>query len=501
MASFTGKIPTPTDGFTLKVVYETGLDSSQDKVLVDTIGYVKRNNSAYYPSSSYATAKMTIDGSTKTLDGNVSYNLNTSDYDKIISYSKNVYLTDTGKEDGEKVSSRKFTIKLYFDGNRSEYYPKGSISKSITVTRDKYTVTYNANGGTGVPDNQTKYHGMSLTLKSTKPTRDGYTFVGWNTSSTATTSKYAAGATYSGNADATLYAIWKKSVTLTYDLNDGSGKTNIEKVTIYNSTTSASFTLPSEPLSRDGYEFLGWGTKSTSTTSSYSGGSKISLSSDTTLYGIWRKTVVLAYNTNKEDNNFIDFQEGYIYNTDTSCKFNILSTIPEYEGYSFLGWNTSSTDTTAKYSSGGTISISNDAILYAVWEACDYTVTLNANGGECSANALGLQYNSDKNSNISAYKPKYTGYEFLGWYSSPDGGTEVYDADGKCTNEGTYWRNDLCVCNGSYTVYAHWKLLNVAYIIKDNEPKLCYTYYKKDGKWHKAIMYQKINNDYKQSVI
>ena len=71
-----------------------------------------------------------------------------------------------------------------------------------------YTVSYNANGGSGAPANQTKTWGTNLTLSSVIPTRTGYAFKGWATSSGSTTVKYAAGATYTANAALSLYAVW-----------------------------------------------------------------------------------------------------------------------------------------------------------------------------------------------------------------------------------------------------------------------------------------------------
>ena len=86
----------------------------------------------------------------------------------------------------------------------------GSASKNVTVPAlTSYAVTYNANGGSGAPASQTKYYGVTLTLSSTKPTRTNYTFLGWSTSSTATTATYAAGASYTDNAALELYAVWK----------------------------------------------------------------------------------------------------------------------------------------------------------------------------------------------------------------------------------------------------------------------------------------------------
>ena len=82
---------------------------------------------------------------------------------------------------------------------------------TMTLVAPTYTITYNANGGSGAPSNGTKKYNVNYTISSTKPTRTGYTFLGWATSSTATSanSNYDPGDTYSTNAALTLYAVWK----------------------------------------------------------------------------------------------------------------------------------------------------------------------------------------------------------------------------------------------------------------------------------------------------
>lgn len=71
-----------------------------------------------------------------------------------------------------------------------------------------YKVTYNANGGSGAPGQQTKTYGKTLTLSSTKPTRTNYNFKGWATSAKGSVA-YAAGGSYTANAAITLYAVWE----------------------------------------------------------------------------------------------------------------------------------------------------------------------------------------------------------------------------------------------------------------------------------------------------
>ena len=80
------------------------------------------------------------------------------------------------------------------------------IWELIPVT---HTVSYDANGGSGAPSSQTKVYGSNLTISSTIPTRDGYSFLGWSTSSEATSVDYKPGDSYSSDDNITLYAVWE----------------------------------------------------------------------------------------------------------------------------------------------------------------------------------------------------------------------------------------------------------------------------------------------------
>lgn len=86
--------------------------------------------------------------------------------------------------------------------------PGGTITFTANWSAMTYTISYNANGGSGAPGNQTKTYGVNLTLSSTKPTRSGYNFKGWATSATGNV-QYASGGTYTNNAAVTLYAVWE----------------------------------------------------------------------------------------------------------------------------------------------------------------------------------------------------------------------------------------------------------------------------------------------------
>ena len=81
---------------------------------------------------------------------------------------------------------------------------------SVSAT---YTLTYNANGGTNAPASQTGVStsgSYTFTVSSSIPTRVGYTFLGWSTSSTATSASNLPGSSYTATStSATLYAVWK----------------------------------------------------------------------------------------------------------------------------------------------------------------------------------------------------------------------------------------------------------------------------------------------------
>lgn len=163
-----------------------------------------------------------------------------------------------------------------------------TFSASYTIPAlPSYSVTYNANSGSGAPSNQTKWYGKALTLSGTKPTRTGYAFQGWATSASSQTVSYAAGSTYTGNAGLSLYAVWKANTyTVTYNANGGTGApANQTK------TYGVNLTLSNTKPTRKNYNFLGWGASASSKTASFASGSVYSANAPITLYAVWE----LAY--------------------------------------------------------------------------------------------------------------------------------------------------------------------------------------------------------------
>lgn len=150
-----------------------------------------------------------------------------------------------------------------------------------------YTVSYVANGGTGAPSAQVKYYGINLSLSTIKPTRTGYSFLGWATITTATSAEYASGSSFTANANTNLYAVWKANTyAVTFNANGGTGApANQTK------TYGVALTLSSVEPTRVNYNFIGWGTSSTSTSASYLPGASYTSNTAITLYAVWE----LAY--------------------------------------------------------------------------------------------------------------------------------------------------------------------------------------------------------------
>ena len=178
---------------------------------------------------------------------------------------------------------------------RTDYIPFGisvpaSGTMALTSHTRQWTVSYNANGGTGAPSAQTKTYGTTLTLSATTPTRASassgsytvtynanggsvspasataaitstYTFSTWNTAANGSGTNYNPSGSYTANAAATLYAQWTST------------------------TSTAAVTLPTP--TRSGYTFSGWYTASSGGTRRGGGGDSFTPSANVTLYAQW----------------------------------------------------------------------------------------------------------------------------------------------------------------------------------------------------------------------
>ncbi len=297
---------------------------------------------------------------------NISYNANggsgapssqTKYYDKLLSLSSLKPIRTGYTFKGWSTSSTA-TKASYQSGDN--YISNSNVTLYAVWEKIQYNISYNANGGSGAPSPQSKYHGSTLTLRSAKPTRTGYIFKGWSTSSTATKASYQPGDNYTSNSNVTLYAVWEKiQYNISYDANGGSGAPS-DQSKYYDST----ITLRSGKPTRKGYLFKGWSTRSTALSADYQPGDRYSSNSNLTLYAVWEQIKYYVY-YNANGGSGAPFEQWKYYDSTLVLR----SGTPIRVGYTFKGWSTSSTATSASYMPGGTYTANRDMTLYAVWKA------------------------------------------------------------------------------------------------------------------------------------
>ncbi len=332
-----------------------------------------------------------------------------------------------------------------------------------------YTITYNANGGSGAPSSQIKTYGTALTLTSSKPTTAksytitynansgtvspasksvSCTFNKWNTKSDGSGTSYNSGGNYTANAAATLYAQWTNP-------------------------TAGALVTPT----RTGYTFGGWYTSATGGTQVTS---STTISKDTTIYAHWTIiTYTISYNANGGTGAPSDQIKTY-------GKALTLSDVkPTRTGYTFKCWNTISDGTGTNYYPSGSYGTNHDMKFYAIWEIITYSITYNLNGGT-NPNEIVTTYTVESDT-ITLPLPTRIGYAFQGWYISSDlSGNSVENIPKGSTENKVY--------------YAKWEPLNVIYYKINGVWKLCNTHIKVDDVWKPAIGYKKINGVWKRSI-
>ena len=248
------------------------------------------------------------------------------------------------------------------------YFPSGDVSDTVYYYENTYAIAYNANGGSGAPANQVKAHFTPLKLSTQKPRRTGYTFLGWSTSSTATTAMYSPGDTYTNNGRVTLYAVWSaKTYSVNYNANGGSGAPVSQ--TKYH---GLKLMIPSVEPTRSGYTFLGWDTSPTATSATYQPGDWYYTNANRTFYAVWRKNGPATYTISYDANGGSGAPGSQTKTEDVALTLSSVS--PYRAGYTFKGWATNKFMPGAQYQPGGKYTANASVTLYALWE-CAHTST------------------------------------------------------------------------------------------------------------------------------
>lgn len=152
------------------------------------------------------------------------------------------------------------------EGGSAEYQPGETIAVAYDTTVTLYavwtalyfTLSYDANNGTGAPNSETLQAGTAATLSTTVPSRAGYKFLGWGGTASDSSPSYQAGGSISIVQDTTLYALWTKTVTLSYDAQGGTGAPSDDTGSTSTTTATEYATIVGDAPTRSGYVFIGW---------------------------------------------------------------------------------------------------------------------------------------------------------------------------------------------------------------------------------------------------
>ena len=296
-------------------------------------------------------------------------------------------------------------------GNK-EYWAKWEINQ--------YTITFDTAGGSAIAP-ITQDYGTAITAPA-DPTREGYTFTGWDTAIPATMPAH----------NMTITAQWTvNQYTITYDLDGGTAEGNPDTYTV----ETDAFTLKNP--TRPGYTFTGW--------------------SGTGLTGEDNLTVTIpkgstgnrSYTAHWSLNTYsitYDLNGGTASGNPTSYTVEsatITLNQPTKTGYTFTGW--SGTDLTGEDNLTVTIPAGStgDRSYTAHWSLNTYSITYDLDGGTVSGNP---DFYTVESAAITLNQPTRIGYTFTGW-----SGTNLTGEDNLTVTIPTG-----SIGNRSYT--AHWSL-------------------------------------------
>lgn len=323
---------------------------------------------------------------------------------------------------------------------------------------NQQVLKYYGNGATGGSTAQQEGRtGDVIDTRANGFTRDGYTFVEWNTKPDGTGDHYGKGT--NGIAKWTmlpagndLYAIWQANPA-NIQYRDDWGATGSTPDTT--GVTGQNVTIAQNGFTRPGYTFTGWA-RDRRTNPSIQPGSRYTLTpGTTTLWAQWKADPAhLIYNSNSGSTSQTRRTDGVVDQTLT-----VIANPFTRPGYTFTGWNTQADGRGRAYTAGNGFRLvadpksnpANTSVLYAQWRINRVTLKFNPNGGTGGYPDITVDAFTTVTIPADAKEPKVQrpGFRFTGWAMKPTPGNgDTILTPGK----GTVSMPD----RGSITVYAQW---------------------------------------------
>lgn len=323
------------------------------------------------------------------------------------------------------------------------------------------TLAYHGNGATGGNTAaQSGKTGDELTTNANGFTRDGYTFVRWDTAKDGSGTAYGEGkngvSQYTMKpAGNDLYAIWKANPASIVYRNGYPNTTGSTPDTTGN--TGDTVTVSQNGFDRPGYTFTGWSTSKRGDPSLQPGDKHTLEPGTTTVWAQWKANPAhLVYNSNigtvGSETKTVD---GVV---DQTVK--TLGNPFDRPGYTFSGWNTQADGKGKAYATGADYVLTandkstpkNTSVLYAQWTINKVTLKFDPNGGVGGYPSINTDAFGSVTIPKDAKEPKVTrpGFRFTGWSlkKTPDK-DETLLTPGKDTVS--------MPAEGEVAVYAQWE--------------------------------------------
>lgn len=340
----------------------------------------------------------------------------------------------------------------------SEWTLRGSSTLYACWAGVAQTLTYHGNGATGGNTAaQSGKTGDELTTNANGFTRDGYTFVRWDTAKDGSGTAYGEGKNGVGRytmkpAGNDLYAIWQANPA-SIQYRDDYGATGSTPDTT--GVTGQDVTIAQNGFTRPGYTFTGWARDRRTDPSLQPGGRYTLTPGTTTLWAQWKADPAhLIYNSNSGSTSQTRRTDGVVDQTLT-----VIANPFTRSGYTFTGWNTQADGRGRAYTAGNGFRLVADAksnpvntsVLYAQWRINRVALKFDPNGGTGGYPDITADAFTTVTIPADAKEPKVQrpGFRFTGWAMKPTPGAgDTILSPGK----GTVSMPD----RGSITVYAQW---------------------------------------------
>ena len=335
---------------------------------------------------------------------------------------------------------------------------QGSSTLYACWTGNMQPLTYHGNGATGGNTaSQSGKTGDELTTNANGFTRDGYTFVRWDTAKDGSGTAYGEGKNGVGRytmkpTGNDLYAIWQANPA-SIQYRDDYGATGSTPDTT--GVTGQNVTIAQSGFTRPGYTFTGWARDRRTDPSLQPGGRYTLTPGTTTLWAQWKADPAhLIYNSNSGSTSQTRRTDGVVDQTLT-----VIANPFTRSGYTFTGWNTQADGRGKAYAAGNGFRLVADAksnpvntsVLYAQWRINRVALKFDPNGGTGGYPDITVDALTTVTIPADAKEPKVSrpGFRFTGWAMKPTPGAgDTILGPGN----GTVTMPD----QGSITVYAQW---------------------------------------------